>query len=201
MPSETSCSINRSLFIYANTSLFIYTQVSFHTNLRTRATGISFHIYIHPSHFTFVYRLHICLQMSFLWPTYRSVFIQTCMNGATGMPWANSCSACLMNSLSTCVCDMTHSHAPWLIHMHHDSFTCGMTHSRVAWLIHMCHDSFMCGVTHSYMACLIHMCHDSFMCGVTHSNVAWLIHMCHNPSMCQAAVRLQRERHGKCIDK
>jgi len=73
------------------------------------------------------------------------------------------------------ICDTTHSHVPWLIHMWHDSFMCYMppihmravTYSyvwhewhvtRVPWLNHMCgmrHDSFTCVTWVRY---LIHMC-------------------------------------------
>jgi len=97
---------------------------------------------------------------------------------------------------------MTHSHAPWLMHMHHDSFTCNMTHSHAPWLIHMHHDSFTCSMTHAHAPWLIHMYQNSdearivtasmfqyvtllihihmyndsftFICTMTHPHVPWL---------------------------
>ena len=34
---------------------------------------------------------------------------------------------------------MSHSYAPWLIYVCHDSFMCVKTHSCTPWLIHVCH--------------------------------------------------------------
>jgi len=102
-------------------------------------------------------------------------------------------------------CAMSHSHAPWLIHMCHDSFTCATYMLRmpkdtgqgtasewvmeriwfnhgVLWLIHMCHDSVICAMTHSYVPWLIHTCHDLFICAMTHSYVIdriWISHGTH----------------------
>jgi len=47
----------------------------------------------------------------------------------------HSYESCHIHMCDTCVCDMTHMNATWLICMWHDSYVCEMTYSYVTWLI------------------------------------------------------------------
>ena len=110
--------------------------------------------------------------------------------------WVPSRTRLMHMKYDSFTCDMTRSHATWLIayeawlvHVWHDSFAYDVTHrtrdmtpSHVTWLVHvrhdslhMRHDSFTCDMTRSHMTWLIaheiwllHMWHDSFICDMTH---------------------------------